>query len=75
MKQIKKAQVLERQKHIEKLRINKYLSFINIIIISLGFIFSYFHYDTIAKPLLIIGITLAVYVLVSNYLEHRSLKR
>lgn len=75
MKPIKKAQTLERQKYIAKLKTNRLLSFINIVIISVGFILSYFEYNTLAKILLSIGIILAIYVIVSNIMARREFNK
>lgn len=75
MKTIKKTQTIERQKYIAKLKTNRFLSFINIIIISLGFILSYLEYTTLAKILLSIGIILAIYVIISNIIARREFKK
>jgi len=75
MKKEKKETLQEQHKNLAVLHRNKKLLKINVIILSLGLVLSYFGQEEIGEPMLWLGIIIFVYTLVSNYIARSALKK
>ncbi|MBC7085933.1 MAG: hypothetical protein H5T43_06175 [Methanomethylovorans sp.] len=75
MKGHKKDQLQAKQRYIAILKTNRQLTRINVIILSLGLATSYLGKESIAIPLLWIGIIIFIYTMSSNLMARRALKK